>query len=43
MKPPNRHRWLVVALLFSFMLLHQVDKLLIGPLTTPDHGHLWNQ
>ncbi|NOR84194.1 MAG: MFS transporter, partial [Ardenticatenales bacterium] len=35
MKPPNRHRWVVVAVLFSFMLLHQVDKLLIGPLTTP--------
>jgi MFS family permease len=34
MKPPNRHRWVVVAVLFSFMLLHQVDKLLIGPLTT---------
>ena len=35
MKPPNRHRWVVVAVLFCFMLLHQVDKLLIGPLTTP--------
>ncbi len=35
MKAPDRHRWVVVAVLFSFMLLHQVDKLLIGPLTTP--------
>ncbi len=29
------HRWLVVAIFFTFMLLHQSDKLLIGPLTTP--------
>ncbi len=28
-------RWLVVAIFFTFMLLHQSDKLLIGPLTTP--------
>ncbi len=33
MKPSNR--WLVVAVFFFFMLLHQADKLLIGPLTTP--------
>jgi hypothetical protein len=33
MKP--RHRWFVVLVLFLFVLLHQADKLLIGPLTTP--------
>jgi MFS family permease len=27
-------RWVVVAVFFVFMLLHQSDKLLIGPLTT---------
>ena len=27
-----RYRWLVVAIFFFFMLLHQTDKLLIGPL-----------
>jgi len=31
----TRYRWFVVAVLFAFMLLHQADKLLIGPLTTP--------
>jgi MFS family permease len=30
----GRRAWLVLAL-FIFMLLHQTDKLLIGPLTTP--------
>lgn len=35
MKPSSRHRWFVVAVFFTFMLLHQSDKLLIGPLTTP--------
>src|SRR5512146_225048 len=30
-----RYRWFVVGTFFSFMLLHQSDKLLIGPLTTP--------
>ena len=34
MKSPNRYRWFVVAVFFVFMLLHQTDKLLIGPLTT---------
>lgn len=29
------YRWFVVAVFFFFMLLHQSDKLLIGPLTTP--------
>lgn len=32
---PSRYRWVVVAVLFAFMLLHQSDRLLIGPLTTP--------
>jgi len=31
----SRYRWFVVFLFFMFMLLHQVDRLLIGPLTTP--------
>ena len=31
----SRYRWFVVAVFFFFMLLHQSDKLLIGPLTTP--------
>lgn len=31
----NRYRWFVVVVFFAFMLLHQADKLLIGPLTTP--------
>jgi MFS family permease len=31
----KRYRWFVVAIFFAFMLLHQSDKLLIGPLT-PD-------
>jgi MFS family permease len=35
MKNPSRYRWFVVGVFFSFMLLHQSDKLLIGPLTTP--------
>lgn len=30
----NNYRWFVVAIFFIFMLLHQADKLLIGPLTT---------
>ncbi len=30
-----RYRWFVLAVFFFFMLLHQSDKLLIGPLTTP--------
>jgi len=28
-------RWVVVAIFFVFLLLHQSDRLLIGPLTTP--------
>jgi MFS family permease len=31
----SKYRWFVVAIFFVFMLLHQSDKLLIGPLTTP--------
>jgi MFS family permease len=29
------YRWFVVGVFFAFMLLHQADQLLIGPLTTP--------
>jgi len=35
MKSPSKYRWFVVVVFFTFMLLHQADKLLIGPLTTP--------
>ena len=35
MGKPSNYRWFVVAVFFLFMLLHQADKLLIGPLTTP--------
>jgi MFS family permease len=35
MKTQSRYRWFVVAIFFIFMLLHQSDLLLIGPLTTP--------
>lgn len=31
----GKYRWFVVGVFFFFMLLHQADKLLIGPLTTP--------
>ncbi len=31
----STYRWLVVIVFFLFMLVHQADKLLIGPLTTP--------
>ncbi len=33
------YRWFVVIVFFVFMLLHQADKLLIGPLTTPIMEH----
>lgn len=33
MKTSSRHRWFVVVVFFIFMLLHQSDRLLIGPLT----------
>ena len=35
MKISNKYRWFVVVVFFIFILLHQSDKLLIGPLT-PD-------
>lgn len=35
MRRRSSYRWLVVGIFFAFMLLHQADKLLIGPLTTP--------
>jgi len=35
MERRNGYRWFVFAVFFIFMLLHQADKLLIGPLTTP--------
>ena len=31
----SHYRWFVFIIFFTFMLLHQADKLLIGPLTTP--------
>jgi MFS family permease len=31
-KSPSRYRWVVVGVFFCFMLLHQTDRLLIGPL-----------
>jgi MFS family permease len=31
----SRYRWFVVSTFLMFILLHQADKLLIGPLTTP--------
>jgi MFS family permease len=30
----SKYRWFVVATFFAFMLLHQCDRLLIGPLTS---------
>ncbi len=35
MRSRSSYRWFVVFVFFIFMLLHQTDKLLIGPLTTP--------
>ncbi len=35
MEKPKRYRWTVVGIFFAFMLLHQTDKLLIGPLKGP--------
>jgi len=32
-QPNSRYRWFVVGVFFFFTLLHQVDQLLIGPLT----------
>mgnify|MGYP001405331938 CR=1 FL=1 len=39
MKSASRYRWFVVAVFFLFMLLHQSDKLLIGPLTSQIMDH----
>src|SRR4030066_2180875 len=33
MKSSSRYSWLVLTIFFFFVLLHQADKLLIGPLT----------
>jgi predicted MFS family arabinose efflux permease len=33
--PSSRHRWTAVVIFFLFMLVHQGDRFLIGPLTTP--------
>ncbi len=33
MKSSSRYPWVVVTIFFFFTLLHQADKLLIGPLT----------
>lgn len=35
MRKTRGNRWFVFGTLFGFMLLHQADMLLIGPLTTP--------
>jgi len=35
MPAARRYRRFVVGVFFCFMLLHQTDRLLIGPLTTP--------
>ena len=35
MQTSRGNRWFVFGTLFGFMLLHQADMLLIGPLTTP--------
>jgi MFS family permease len=34
MKNSSQYRWFVIAVFFLFMLLHQADKLLIGPMTS---------
>ncbi len=34
MPSSSRHRWFVIVVFFAFMLLHQTDRLLIGPLTS---------
>ena len=35
MSSNKKSRWFVLAVFFVFMLLHQSDRLLIAPLTTP--------
>jgi MFS transporter, Spinster family, sphingosine-1-phosphate transporter len=34
MKKHTNYRWFVICVFFMFMLLHQADKLLIGPMTS---------
>jgi MFS family permease len=34
MKKTSNYRWFVICVFFMFMLLHQADKLLIGPMTS---------
>lgn len=34
MKKSTNYRWIVIGIFFVFMLLHQADKLLIGPMTS---------
>lgn len=34
-RAPSRHRWRIMVIFFLFLLLHQSDKLLIGPLMKP--------
>ena len=35
MKSTSKHRWFALFAFFMFELIHNTDKLLIGPLTTP--------
>ena len=35
MTSSTRYRWFVVAIFFAFMLVHQMDRLMIAPMTTP--------
>ena len=35
MKNPSRYRWVVIAIFFMFMLLHQTDRLMIGSMQVP--------
>ena len=37
-RAPSRHRWRIMVMFFLFLLLHQSDKLLIGPLMKPIIG-----
>lgn len=38
MKPGPRYRWFVVFVFFMFMLLHQTDRLMIGPMQETIEG-----
>jgi MFS family permease len=35
MSSKGKYRWFVLGIFFAFMLLHQSDRLLVAPLTTP--------